>query len=363
MNDRTRIERHGFRVASVLSLLLVSACGSTPSTQKSHSSSPSAAADKSAKSDQTAAFPKDLLPAELLPTLPLVAPQSDLDIPVFSDIVDIDPGGDQTFCTFSNVILDEDTIFAESYGAESPFGHHAILQYNTTPQDPHTGDCGQMDGQMLLGGSGGKNVSDKPTLPEHYGVSVPAGAQLVLNHHWINTSDQPVKGQAMMLARRLPAGGDTVLGGSLPMLGLGWEIPPSGAYTYSNQCTFAEDVSYVLAVGHMHEYGHQVNIDVTRADGTTDSLIDEPWNADSGTTAGGKIFTLENPYVIHKGDTVTLTCNWQNTTTSAIDFPREMCIFFGFTVGTNAYCVNGSWYTPDQVMKSGVSAQSITNNM
>src|SRR5690348_11241266 len=85
MNDRTRIERHGFRVASVLSLLLVSACGSTPSTQKAHSSSPSAAADKGGKSDQATAFPKDLLPAELLPDLPLVAPQSDLDIPVFSD--------------------------------------------------------------------------------------------------------------------------------------------------------------------------------------------------------------------------------------------------------------------------------------
>jgi hypothetical protein len=339
MNDRTRIERHGFRAASVLSLLLATACGSTPSTQKSHSSSPSAAADKGGKSDQATAFPKDLLPADLLSDLPLVAPQSDLDIPVFSDIVDVDPGGDVTFCTFTNVILDEDTIFGESYGAESPFGHHAILQYNTTPQDPHTGDCGQMDGQMLLGGSGGKNVANKPT------------------------SDQPVKGQAMMLARRLSAGGDTVLGGSLPMLGLGWEIPASGAYKYSNECTFAEDVSYVLALGHMHEYGHHVNIDVTRTDGTSESLIDEAWNADSGTTAGGKIFTLENPYVIHKGDTVKLTCDWQNSTSTAIDFPREMCIFFGFTVGTNAYCVNGSWYTPDQVMKSGVSGQDITNNM
>ena len=45
---------------------------------------------------------------------------------------------------------------------------------------------------------------------------------------------------------------------------------------------------------------------------------------------------------------------------AAVDFYTSK---FGFTVGTNAYCVNGSWYTPDQVMKSGVSAQDITNNM
>jgi hypothetical protein len=360
MNDRIRLERHGFRLAGALSVLLATACGGTPSNQKEHSSSPAAGPETSSKA---ASFPKDLLPKELLSDLPLVAPTSDLDIPVFSDIVTVDPGGDETFCTFTNVILDADTIFGESFGAESPYGHHAILQYTPMPVEPHTGSCGQMDGTMLLGGSGGKNVANKATLPTNFGVSVPAGAQLVINHHWINTSDQPISGQAMMLARRLPEGGDTVLGGSLPMLGLGWEIPASGQYTYSNECTFAEDVSYVLALGHMHEYGHHVNIDVTRTDGSTESLIDEPWNADSGTTAGGKIFTLENPYVIHKGDTVKLTCNWENTSTSAIDFPREMCIFFGFTIGTNAYCVNGSWYKPDAVMNSGVSGQDITSHI
>lgn len=352
MQTNSRLRSTVLCAASAL-LPFLTACGST-----------GADSGTGAASDTTpSGFPKSKLPEKLLADLPLVAPTSDRDIPVFSDIVEIGPGEDKTFCTFTDVVLDEDTVFAESYGAESPYGHHAILQYISTPQDPHTGDCGQMDGQMLLGGSGGKNVANKPTLPENFGVSVPKGTQLVINHHWINTSDQTVKGQAMMLARKLPSGGDTVLAGSLPMLGLGWEIPASDKLTYSSECTFAEDVSYVLALGHMHEYGKHVSIDVNRVDGTTDRLIDEDWNADSGTTAGGKIYTLEDPYKIGKGDTVKLTCNWENTTAAPIDFPREMCIFFGYTIGSSAVCANGTWLTPEAAAAAGAGMGTIASHL
>lgn len=220
-----------------------------------------------------------------------------------------------------------------------------------------------MDGQMLLGGTGGKNVADKPTLPTNYGVLVPAGSQLVINHHWINTSDQAIKGQAMMLVRQLPSGGDTVLAGSFPMLGLGWSIPAEGQLSYSTECKYTEDVSYVLALGHMHEFGQHVNVDIEKSDGTTESLIDQAWSADSGTTAGGKIFTLDDPYVIHSGDTVKLTCNWANTTTDPIAFPREMCIFFGYTIGTNAFCANGSWLSADQANAMGVGSTTIASHL
>ena len=301
-------------------------------------------------------FPKDLLPEHLHPDLPLVAPQSDRDIPVFSDIIEVEAGGDVTFCTFTNVILDQPTIFRESYGAQSPQGHHAILQYTTTPQEPHTGSCGgAMDGPILLGGTGGKEVADEPTLPENFGVEVPAGAQLILNHHWINTSPEAVTGQAMMLARRLDPDGDTVLAGNMIMMGMGWEIPALSPYEYTTECTYGADVPYVLALGHMHEYGQNVRIDVTRADGTPENLIDEQWTPDSATgVGGGTVYSLENPLMINTGDTVRLTCSWNNTTTEPLGFPREMCIFFGYTVDTNYFCANGSWLSAEQAVAGGM---------
>jgi hypothetical protein len=346
---------------AALSFVTVTACGGSdhPTGSGSDTSGTPAAGDGTQSN-----FPKALLPKALVADLPLVAPTSDLDIPVFSGIVDVGPGGDSTFCTFTDVVLTEATIFGESYGAESPGGHHAILQYTTTPQAPHTGDCGAMDGQMLLGGSGGKTVADKPTLPTNYGVEVPAGAQLVINHHWINSSEKAIKGQAMMLARRLPRGGDTILGGNLPMLGLGWEIPPQGELSYSTKCTYAEDVPYILALGHMHEFGQHVNIDVDRVDGTSESLIDEVWTPDKGTTtSGAKIFSLDDPFVIKKGDTVTLKCDWSNSSANAISFPREMCIFFGYTVGASYVCANGSWMSSQAAYAAGMGSTDIAQHL
>lgn len=351
---------------AILTLSAIVACGgesggnsdgvSNDPTQEPPTTTPTA--------EPTDEFPAEMLPAELSPDLPLVAPQSELDIPVFTDIVHVNPGEDVTFCTFTDVILEEATIFGQSFGAQSPMGHHAILQYATTPQEPHTGSCGGMDSPILLGGTGGKAVADEQYLPENYGIEVPAGAQLVINHHWINTSPDPVDGQSMMLARGLPRGGDTVMAGNMIMIGFGWEIPALAEYEYTSECTFGGDVPYVLALGHMHEWGSHVRIEIDRADGTLESLIDRDWSPEMATDAGGgsNIYTLDDPFMIRTGDTVRLTCQWSNDTMEPIGFPREMCIFFGFTVGVSNFCANGGWLTAEQAAAGGM-AQEIINNL
>ncbi|HMJ12929.1 MAG TPA: hypothetical protein VK524_16015 [Polyangiaceae bacterium] len=312
----------------------VSACGSSEDSERGEGSAKVTAAD----------FPRDSLPGELVADLPLIAPK-DSDFPVFSDPIDVLPGEDRTYCTFTNVILKEPTIFGESFGAQSPMGHHAILVYTTQPQEPHTGPCGGMDGEQLLGGTGGKSVSDTASLPTNYGVEVPAGAQLVINHHWINTGREPVRGQSLMIARTLKSGGETVKAGSLAMVSIGWELPPQSPFESTTECTFQEDVPFVIALGHMHEWGSRVKIEVERAGSATDTLIDAAWSVEAATTGGTgyKQYTLESPYMIRKGDTVRLTCNWKNTTSESLEFPREMCVFFGNTIGASYICANGAW--------------------
>ena len=198
---------------AAVALLAVTGCSSS-STTPSQGTGPST----------PAGFREDQLPKELVSDLPLIAPKNDLEIPLFSGIVDVDPGADVTFCVHRPRPRRGDHLRGESFGSQSP---RAITESSctpTTPQEPHTGDCGSaMDGQMLLGGTGGKAVSDKATLPTNFGVEVPAGAQIVINHHWINTSAETVPGQTEMLARQLERGGDTVLAGNVPMVAFGWE--------------------------------------------------------------------------------------------------------------------------------------------
>lgn len=339
-------------LVALLPLLATAACGGGESSESQSGGEPAGRAD----------FPAELLPAELVPDLPLVAPESDLDVPVFSDIVDVAPGEDVTYCTFTDVVLGEATIFRQSFGAQSPQGHHSILQYTTTPLEPGTHPCGDADmgSTFLLGGTGGKGVADEQTYPPNFGVEVPAGAQLVINHHWLNTSDAAVRGQAMMLARELPRGGDTVLAGNMILFASGWEIPARGEKSHSVSCTYQEDVDYVNALGHMHEYGTHVSIEIERAAGGTEAVIDADWTADMATGASGQIiYSLDDPLRIKKGDTVHLTCDWANDTDEALGFPREMCLFFGNTIGQNYFCFNDTWMTSGAAQ--GAGSQEVIN--
>lgn len=343
-------ERPVFGLLAMVSLLATAACGSSGGDSPDGNKQPA----------ENSEFPREMLPAKLAPDLPLVAPKNDLEIPLFTDIVDIEPGDDVTFCTFTDYIVQEPTIFGETFGAQSPMGHHGILQYVSEPKEPHTGSCSGMDGPIMLGGTAGKDVANSAKLPVNYGVEVPAGAQLVINHHWINTSEEVVSGQTMVLARQLPTGGDTVKAGSLPMIGLGWEIPAQGKLEYTSECTYQEDVKYVIALGHMHEWGKHISIEIERAGGDIEPLISEDWTPEAATTAGGgNIWSLEDPYVIRKGDTVRLTCQWENTTNEAVGFPREMCIFFGNTIDSNYFCANGNWFSGDIARQNGMAQEII----
>lgn len=54
------------------------------------------------------------------------------------------------------------------------------------------------------------------------------------------------------------------------------------------------------------------------------------------------------PYVIHAGDTIRTNCSWDNTTTSAVQFPREMCVGLGLALVSPDNprapgCLNGAW--------------------
>jgi hypothetical protein len=202
-----------------------------------------------------------------------------------------------------------------------------------------------MDFNLLLGGSGGQ-AADEQYLPDNVGMEIPAGAQFVINHHWIHYGSETSDAQAMMVARRVPPSDDVILAGMLIMLGFGWEIGPNSAGTYSTDCTYPHDVSFLQSAGHMHEWGTHVSVDVMRKEGGMDSLVDMVWDAEkaTGADAFGEIFQPEDPFVVHGGDTVRLTCNWNNDTAEALTFPREMCIHVGYTIGKGAFCANGNWF-------------------
>ncbi len=308
---------------------------------------------------ELAGIPEGMLPDRILDDLEIVPISNAGDVALFSDVVSIEPGDDVTYCTFGQV-LDEPILFGQSFASQSPLGHHAIVQYTTEPREPGTTvKCGatEMDFQMLLGGTGGKEAADEVTIPDNVGVLMPAGAQLVINHHYINTTSEVREAQSMVVARRIEKNADTILAGTMNVVGIGWEIPARAPLTFTTECTYDEDVQYLMALGHMHEWGTHVSIDVTRGDGSVEKIIDQEWTEDAATgDAPAEYYPVDSPLEIFAGDTVRLTCNWNNTTDEDIAFPREMCIFFGYTFGQNYICGQGFWLTPEEAAAAAASS-------
>src|SRR5579872_11871 len=104
-------------------------------------------------------------------------------------------GGSDEYCTWSNIILDQDIWVKESIGYQTETGHHIIVYYTPNPEAAGTTRiCTDADmASFRFGvGAGGEGVSEDNKLPGDLAVHIPKGSQIVLNHHYLNASSKPV---------------------------------------------------------------------------------------------------------------------------------------------------------------------------
>jgi hypothetical protein len=253
----------------------------------------------------------------------------------------IQPGADVTYCTFTDTITQEDMLIHTTGGVQSPHGHHALLFYAPIPETPRTTECGSVDMErfrQLIGGTGGEGELFW-TPPPNVGTRVPKGVQFVVQTHWINTTAAPIDVQGAMYTVPMTKGPDTITAGTVAVVNTSFSIPAHAKLEKSTECTFDVDHQLLMAVPHEHEWGTHVTVDVHRADGKVDPFIDTPFQPEYVAHP-----PVAKPMLIHKGDRVKLTCDWDNTTGSSLEFPREMCVVFGFAKeDDDAVCSDGQW--------------------
>lgn len=259
----------------------------------------------------------------------------------------ITPGQDVTYCTYTDTITDRDLFVHMILAKQAGPGHHVIAFYTTTPETPRTEECGGQDMtkfRQLLGGTGGEGAFFwKP--PDNVGTTIPKGSQFVIQTHWINAGSVPVDGQAMTVTVPGVDGPDRISAGSVAVADLGFNVPAMATGQSAASCTFQSEVKLMMSLGHEHEWGTHVHAEVKRATtGLTEVLFDRPFVASDVFDPPVQDYGVTQPLVFGPGDTVKMTCDWNNTTSTPLQFPREMCVFFGYTLGNqDQICVNGSW--------------------
>jgi hypothetical protein len=257
------------------------------------------------------------------------------------------PSADQEMCTWTDVVTDHDIDVKSTLGYQTePPGHHIVLFYTFDKQPPGTTrECTGPDMESFHFLAAAANSGTLSAAPGDLVFHVPAGAQLVVNHHYLNATDQTLDGQSVINVNYAAAGGTYVDSGSLALVDTAISVPP-GESTWDIQCTMQNTLKLWEAFPHMHQWGEHIKIDLTQG-GQTTNLFDVGWDPSYQFEPPTKMFGQATPLVLNAGDSVDVHCTWNNDTGSAMNFGLEMCVMFATTVddaGQGSWqCNAGNW--------------------
>jgi hypothetical protein len=261
---------------------------------------------------------------------------------------DIPAASSQEYCSWTNMILPQDVWINASQGFQTETGHHVVLYYAPQPQPVATRLCANEDMAEFQFGMPTTSKGDKLALPGNLAVHLPAGAQIVVNHHYLNAGTTDVL-QAQSALNVYYADPNVAHTESSTMAVLDSSLTvPAGASTFTVDCTFKQEFAAWDLIPHMHAWGTHITIQHTNSAGVH-QLADMDWDPSYAFDLPS-IETKKDPsapYMFEPGDTMHIQCDYQNPTNAPMSFGTEMCLFVGFTVDSNGVgniaCDRGQW--------------------
>lgn len=273
-------------------------------------------------------------------------------IQIISPIIeDMPAGSDLTLCTYLPVgtSFPETLDVIDAVGYQSELGsHHGVLYMAERERPVDTHECTDDDmvnARFLAGAGGGDAGGASAPLPEGVAYRVEAGRQLMVQSHWINTTTSPIDGQVAFNLTVAEPSDDRQLAQLFTWAGTQIDVPAGEAGAASTACVVQQEMHFFLMGGHAHEHGSHVSLSYTPAGGEPEVFYDEPWQAYYAFDPPRIAMTAETAMVVMPGDTLSVDCQYDNTTDDALTFPTEMCAGFGFYFPGDAQldCTDGNW--------------------
>lgn len=285
----------------------------------------------------------------------------------------IPPGGDVTYCQYVMAPFDHDVDVLDVRGIQSSTGHHAAV-FTYTPDgktalgtsEPCMGteftsgtagaDGGGSDSSLLaigafLGAIGGATAgSSAATLPPGVAFRMKKGSGIMLNVHYLNTTHDTVDGNTAVDIKFADADPSRTIAAMFVNVNIGFSLAPDAHTSSTIDCVAQGDLNLLEMGNHMHEYGTSASTEVIPAGSTTPTTLheDKTWTYEMQFNPVFSNWAIATPYVVHAGDTIRTTCNWANTTSDTMTFPREMCVGVGFALAPSGadsvpMCAQGAW--------------------
>lgn len=258
----------------------------------------------------------------------------------------IAPGADISWCTYIENPFEREVDVVQSRGFQSTFGHHAILMEVAGAEDRlgQSHECTDADMTNARFLAGGSDAAAQFRIPQGVAFRIKKQSVLMIQTHWINTSNKEAVGQTVFNIGVQEPDGSRQSAQLFAAYTANVKLPPRGPARASTECRIQQDLSFFALGGHAHEWGTHVRLSVDRA-GKNEQLYDHAWEPHYQADPPLQYFDTGAPLVLHAGDTLHVECEYQNTGDEEIRFPREMCVGMGFYFPGNAdiQCGDGRW--------------------
>lgn len=269
---------------------------------------------------------------------------------------DVAPGQDITLCSYLPIeqAFDQSYDITAGQGELSKLGgHHAVLSMvqSQRPEGTHVCNDDDMTNSRYLAGVGGGDagVGPQSTIPEGLAFRVDGHQQLMIQSHWINTTDKKIDGQTSFILSVTPPTDAHAIAQLFTWTSTNINVPDGGVGSTHTTCKLKRDMSFYRMGGHAHEHGTHVKMTLTSAAAGADPVdnvfYDHAWESSYAFDPPMLEWSRDQAFVAHAGDSLSIDCDYANNSGSEIVFPLEMCSGFGFYFpGTvQADCTNGDW--------------------
>jgi hypothetical protein len=187
---------------------------------------------------------------------------------------------------------------------------------------------------------GGASNGGEPviSMPEGAAIKVPAGKQIVVQSHYVNTSGATETVRDSISLQLLDPANVRQYVNFWVINDDTFNVAPMATGQTVSTCTFQQDLKTVVLLGHMHSYGSHFKLERVDAQGNSlETVYDKDWTPLYMSHPPLLTGTLDQPIDIPAGTIYRQTCTWNNTTPNPLLFPDEMCISFGFYFPDNGW--------------------------
>jgi len=258
----------------------------------------------------------------------------------YSPPITVPPQSEIIYCSFLDEDIAEDMLIDATRGQQMEGGHHSAIFMANVPSDvldPQDCDDLDMSNFRFIAGAGGGGGQDTD-LPAGTALRIPEGSQIVVQSHYINVTDSELLVMDAVDIEMSPDP-EPVIADAFAMIDSEFEILPREKGKRVKDCRLEENMDIYMLLGHTHDYGVLFTMEHVKPDGSTVELYhatDGPLLRDNP-----EIKMYDPPLLVEAGDTLRMTCKWDNTTMHALTWPEEMC------VGLMYYGPGRGWLTCD----------------